>query len=629
MSAPKYNATIDVKNINNSHSLAFHFISEMRREQLEVLEIGCSSGYFGAALRSEGHIVTGIEPDEKSATHAKNVLNNIYCGFAQDFFRENPNKKFDVITFGDVLEHLSHPLDALLQAKEHLHDGGRIIISVPNISHGSIRAMLLNGDWQYSDLGILDRTHLRFFTKESLIELIHQAGMRIRFIQPVRLSIIESARMCNIKLNAKRAANVLDIHDDDTINDFQYVAAIEKGTSDPALTRILSNKNPLKVLILADDPASNITKLRLELPLQQWAWEGGRHIRLINYGEFTAEDLEWADVFILQRGHTKKALQAATLVAAKQKPLVYEIDDLLTEIPEFLNHHKEMIRNRKYIIKCMEYASLITVTTDRLAKALQAPPQKVAICPNYARPTTGTSVEFQPLHTDQSDCTALIIASSDRVLIEFLIQPLKEIKSRFQEKVKFIIIGPITEKFKKSGLDGDFHEIIPYESFSKLLRQQPNPIGIIPLDESSFSSCKSPVKYFDYTAAGLPVLCSNVPPYADVIIDGTDGILVKNEKEAWVSALVRIISDHEFRKQLLVNAQRKVATEHEIKKTTAAWRRVFEQIAPNDTPVKQRRSLPALSHLRLSLQKTRLELKKLNKKRRIKRRLKRMASNEA
>ena len=87
--------------------------------------------------------------------------------------------KFDVIVFADVLEHFVHPLDVLAMATSVLAPNGRIIISIPNVAHLSVRLQLLLGSFTYTDRGILDRTHLHFYTKKTLKEMITKAGLHI------------------------------------------------------------------------------------------------------------------------------------------------------------------------------------------------------------------------------------------------------------------------------------------------------------------------------------------------------------------------------------------------------------------------------------------------------------------
>jgi SAM-dependent methyltransferase len=137
-----------------------------------VLDVGCGTGGFGEALRrGRGCEVWGIEPDEKAAKAAAERLDRAFTGF---FTEELPLPRgyFDCIFFNDVLEHMVDPAAALELAGNLLVDGGAVITSVPNIRHfPTLWRLVMQGRWDYVERGILDKTHLRFFTKQTLREL--------------------------------------------------------------------------------------------------------------------------------------------------------------------------------------------------------------------------------------------------------------------------------------------------------------------------------------------------------------------------------------------------------------------------------------------------------------------------
>lgn len=614
MSEFKYIASLDLTNFNNSHTLAFHFAVASGRPALEVLEVGCSAGYFGESLKKLGHRVVGVEPDAVSAEKASDVLDEVYCGFVENFFDANPGRAFDVISFGDVLEHLVDPLSVLKAAKKFLKPNGRLIVSVPNVAHASIRAMLLGGKWTYSDLGILDRTHLRFFTKADLIALLADAGFDIEFIKPVQLGVDEAAQMCGLSLAPSLVRQVEQV-EDDALYDFQYVASAKVGAISADRISALSGKRLKRVFVLSDDPVSTITSIRLRTPLERVAWDGGVVFEYRSYKNFSLMDLKRGDAFVFQRGYSKHALNIAQIISSQGKPFVYELDDLLTEIPDFLAHHADLRRGKSNIMACLQLASLVTVTTKRLANALGLPEGKVVVCPNYGGYISQCGGRM--VSHDEIDPVTLVIASSDRVVIDFIVQPLKTLSKKYGSRLNLVCIGDIGPKLKSEGVEADFCPILSRDDFDMKIRTLKNAVGVIPLDDSRFSSCKSAVKYFDYTSAGCAVACSNVPPYKDVIDSGANGLLVDNDDDSWINALSLLIEDASLRQRLATNALEVVQRDHSLAAAVVGWKSVFKRLLDGRDPT----LLPAATaaSLRCRLLLVRWRLQDLNRARRAKR----------
>jgi|694.fasta_scaffold22249_7 2-polyprenyl-3-methyl-5-hydroxy-6-metoxy-1,4-benzoquinol methylase len=164
---------------HSSHSQIVKQCGEGRG--LRLLDIGCARGHLSAALASQGWQVTGIEYDAADAAIAQENGIDVIVGTAEDAM-EAMNEKFDLIVFADVLEHFVHPEDVLSQARTLLAPGGRVVISIPNVAHLSVRLQLLMGSFNYTDRGILDRTHLHFYTKKTLQEMIVGAGLDTIYI---------------------------------------------------------------------------------------------------------------------------------------------------------------------------------------------------------------------------------------------------------------------------------------------------------------------------------------------------------------------------------------------------------------------------------------------------------------
>lgn len=146
-----------------------------------VLEVGCATGYFTKELIRKNCTVIAIESDNQAAKIAKKNTQAkiIVAGINHIDKFLSKYKKFDVILLADVLEHLVDPFTALALLKKYLSKNGKILISVPNIANFSIRLQVLLGNFNYQDYGILDKTHLHFYTKKSIEDLLKKVNLEI------------------------------------------------------------------------------------------------------------------------------------------------------------------------------------------------------------------------------------------------------------------------------------------------------------------------------------------------------------------------------------------------------------------------------------------------------------------
>ena len=145
-----------------------------------VLDVGCGRGGFGLTLRDalgDGTYVAGMDPVDENALAARatGAYDVVHEAHFPGSLRQR-SEPFDLIAFLDVLEHMVDPWTNLVMAHELLVPGGRVVAAVPNIQVFTLIRSLLRGRWDYTDMGTLDRTHLRFFTRATMVEMFEQAG---------------------------------------------------------------------------------------------------------------------------------------------------------------------------------------------------------------------------------------------------------------------------------------------------------------------------------------------------------------------------------------------------------------------------------------------------------------------
>ena len=156
-------------------------ITRMVGSQNEVLDVGCASGYLGRLLIPFGNVVYGIDGNREAVEEARTWYEDVVCMDLNQLGNEKPfsGKLFDIIIFADVLEHLVEPDQTLRFFQSFLKPGGKTIVSLPNVALWRVRLNLLFGKFNYTDYGVLDRTHLHLYTFASARQLLANAGYHV------------------------------------------------------------------------------------------------------------------------------------------------------------------------------------------------------------------------------------------------------------------------------------------------------------------------------------------------------------------------------------------------------------------------------------------------------------------
>lgn len=265
-------------------------------------------------------------------------------------------------------------------------------------------------------------------------------------------------------------------------------------------------------------------------------------------------------------------------------PVIYEIDDLLTDPASHLISANELKASAPIVSGMLRAADHVSASTPRLVAHLAPMSRAIALIPNYGPVDHEGTVSH-----DEGSIVTLVVAATDRQLIESMAAGIKLAQADPSLHIEIVAIAAIADCLEEAGLKCRRIETKPRDEFFKFLAGLVNPIGLIPLDGSSFSACKSAIKYFDYSCLGIPCICSNFPPYADVIRNRQDGVLCDDRPEAWFDAIRYLAVDGSRRVGMASAAREKTKSYYTLAHTREEWRkliqRMFEKSAVTRKPV--------------------------------------------
>ena len=543
----RYDVVLDLNKKNSSHTLIYDLVKESAGdrsfESLRLLDIGCSEGRLSEAFSSLGIYVCGVEPfcenDETAGRMAEFFNGNI-----EDFLAEKAAfiEPFDFIVMGDVLEHIPNPGKLLLELSKILKPDGRFVVSIHNITHCDILSMLSDGQFRYSNLGILDKTHVNFFSQWSIRDLFIQCGFGIENMEKV---FIPRSFEYPLSLLPSDSAGS---HANSEV--YQFVIAASRQALHSTL---FASSPPKRILIITSCLEGSCFEFRLKIPYTLYADKYNAEIRYRSF--YDIRDLYWADVLVVQRELSVDALKAIKQAFRMGLPFVFEIDDMLYNLPDNLAvayppAYKQSIK------RILSFADCVSTSTGQFSKDILKYAGKVKKIRNIF---PGEALDPEKRHDDDKDIT-LLLCSSDK-LINKVGYKLFEKVAKLRPEIKLMLVG---DYIIEDAVDYDFtaetFPIMPADSFSSLLKSKNNLIGIIPLDDSVFSSCKSEIKFLYYSICAVPGIFSNVSPYADVVENGVSGILVDDDLEEWYRKTMELADSREKRIELVKNAQ-KIAAE--------------------------------------------------------------------
>lgn len=504
-----------------------------------ILEIGCGSGALGTFYKSEKNNSCeywGVEYVEDAAKAASKNLNTVINGSIEDeeVYKKLPKDHFDVLVFGDVLEHLREPWDVLRRLTENMRPGAICVACIPNILHWTIFKNMLGGNWKYEDSGLMDRTHLRFFSRKSMVELFNGNGWRTVEQQPRYNLTPEKQRVVNELMGLRQRLGVVDKVEESDFLALQWIVKAEVQKAAPKLNA----QSRLKINycffvreffdIRTELPANDLAKLdgvevlksHRELPLGEMRAFPGPRIIVMQRPKITDID-KWFAMMALIR-------EADCLP-------IYDVDDH----PALLEAIGIQNSNRLLLARSMP---AIQTSTDDLAQFYKEQNPNVVVFANSCH-----KLDLFP--PERSGPVKIFFGAFNRhgysAEIARKISPVLE---RYNAAAHVI-----SDKAFFEGLtipNKVFEPALEYEQYLNRMRECD--ILLTPLQGSAGEEYKSDVKYIEASALGLATIASRVV-YGKTIQDAENG-LIADSLDDWPARLEHVLSSPEERRRIAYNA---------------------------------------------------------------------------
>jgi glycosyltransferase involved in cell wall biosynthesis len=346
--------------------------------------------------------------------------------------------------------------------------------------------------------------------------------------------------------------------------------------SNPATSYKVNVKKKRLLIFSIESSLSPCPQIRLLRPFaylkKEWELIWG-----IKDGQLLLDEIEQADMILMHR-YTPGliAIPALENIFSRGKPVIYETDDLLNEMPEY--HPQGGAAWKTGIEYTIRHAQAVIVSTPYLADKYRSLNPAVHILPNF--------IDFEaffrpvPRRPRQVITIGLLGTSIQSPNFDLVDASLRALCDIYQERIKIYFVGWAPPKGWENHPNTEFIPVIvEYADYAARLRQMQWSIALVPLAADNFNRSKSAIKWLEYSAAGIATVFSDVPIYSDVVTHGETGLLAADSTAAWTDAITTLIEDNGYRHRIASTAQSAVRDNYALKDKVDQYGQTYGEIA--------------------------------------------------
>lgn len=472
-----------------------------------LLDVGCSTGILGATYRrfNPRARLLGIDNDPAAAEIAKQRLNEVAVVDVEDdplpFALDRP---IDCIVYGDVLEHLRDPWAVLRRHAEALSDDGTMLICVPNLENWTFVDRLLRGTWKYEPAGLLDETHLRWFSFKTMHEGLQALGLTPCDVKP-RVFGAEAAEEFTAKIAP--ALTALGV---DPAEYAQRAAPLQY------IWRAKRRPRPLMTIVASMlQPVGGVSHVRIAYPMQALRGEASVVTRLASDADIAQPQGDEPRIYMLHRPSL-----AGEPGAAMIRSLLSEGWVIVTEFDDHPDHFSMMSGEEQYAFRGVH---AVQTSTPALAEVLREQNPEVAVFPNMIHRLPDVNNFLDP------EKLTLFFGALNREQDWAPLMPvLNEIAEKAGDRLRFCVVHDRQFFDALRTPHKMFTPTCDYDAYMSLLGKCE--ISLMPLGDTPFNRAKSDLKFIEAGACRVASLASHIV-YSDSIEDGRTGVLFHNAEE--------------------------------------------------------------------------------------------------